>query len=399
MNDASSAPAITRDMLRADVAMAAATQVAACAEYGDRGFVKGLTVFLDDLRERARLNDFGVQAQFQDVVRLLANRLGFERDLARHPAIRDEVIAPPIIIFGLPRTGSSKLQRMIAADPAVQRLDFWRLMFPAPLPNTESIRPDPRIALTQQIETMLKTLSPQAMAAHPMEALEPDEELWLMEMSFAAPVTWMKVRAPGHRAWVERRDTRPVYAYTRELLKYLQWQDGGGRGRPWVLKSPVHIGELPAVLDIFPDATVVHCHRHPRKVVPSFCSLIEHSRRVHSDEVDPHQLGAEFNAYWAEQTRRNLVARRRLSPDRVLDVYFDDIRAQPDAVIEQIYARAGRHLDSDARHAFAAYDARRPENHFGKHDYHPDHFGLSDEAIDAAFSDYLDHFPRLRSEA
>lgn len=392
------APAINREMLRAEVAMAAAAQAAGHEDFGDPGFIYGLRIFLDDLRERAQLTDFGVQAQFQDVVRLLVNRLGFARDLKAHPEIRDEVIAPPIIIFGLPRTGSSKLQRMIAADPAMQRLDFWKLMFPAPLPGTKGVTPDPRIEMTQQIEQMLKDLSPQAMAAHPMEALEPDEELWLMEMSFAAPVTWMKVRAPRHRVWTEARDTRPVYAYTRELLQYLQWQDGGGRGRPWVLKSPVHIGELPALLDVFPDATLVHCHRHPAKVVPSFCSLIEHSRKVHSDAVEPRELGAEFNAYWALQTRRNLDARRVLPADRMLDVYFDDIREQPLAVIEQIYARAGHRLSAEARRAFADYDARRPENHFGAHHYTLEHFGLSLDAIERAFADYLHAFPRLRGE-
>lgn len=388
--------ATTLDSLRPEVVMAAAAQTAGRTDYGDHGFVEGLGIFLEDLRENARLNAFGIEAQFQDVVRLLVNRLGFERDLAAHPEIRDEVIAPPIIIFGLPRTGSSKLQRMIAADPGMQRLDFWRLMFPAPLPGTAGLRPDPRIALTQQIEAMLKTLSPQAMAAHPMEALEPDEELWLMEMSFAAPVTWMKVRAPRHRAWVEPRDTRPVYAYTRELLKYLQWQDGAGRGRPWVLKSPVHIGELPAVLDLFPDATVVHCHRHPDKVVPSFCSLIEHSRKLHSDHVDPHSLGSEFNAYWALQTRRNLAARKQLGEACVLDVYFDDIRDTAETVIEQIYARAGLRMTTDAKQAFADYATRRPEHHFGTHTYTREHYGLSRTAIETAFADYLQRFPRLK---
>ena len=330
MSETAPAPALQIDDLRPEAVLAAASRATGLDDYGDRSFVEGLGVLLDSLRAEGRLNLGGVAAQFQDMVRMLSNRLRFQRDLKAHPEILDEPIERPIVIIGLPRTGSSKLQRMIATDPGVQRLEVWRLMFPAPFSGNRlgsvGAAPDPRITLAEQIEAALTARYPGFMARHPMEAREPDEELWLLEMTFESPISSIKLRAPSHRAWIEGRPQRQPYAYMKSLLQYLQWQDGSARGRPWILKSPCHIGELPTLLELFPDATVVHCHRDPRTVITSFCSLLEITRKMNSDEVDLHELGADYNAYWGHETERGLVARRALGEDRVLDVYYDDIR-------------------------------------------------------------------------
>ena len=383
------------DDLRVEALLKAASEATGLDDYGDTGFVEGLEIFLDDLRHEARLSPLGVAMQYQDIVRLLSNRLGFQRDLKRHPEILDEPIEKPIAILGLPRTGSTKLHRMICADPGVQRLDTWRLNFPAPLPHSEGLTPDPRIALAEQIEAALSAQFPELMARHPFEAHEVDEEMWLLEMSFASVMTSIKTRAPKHRAWVESRSGLDAYAYMKSLLQYLQWQDGGARGRPWILKSPIHIGQLPTLLATFPDATLVHTHRDPRDVIPSFASLMEAAWNTHSDQVDAVEMGRDFADFWARQTEANLQARRELGEDRVLDVYYDDIHAQPFSAIEAIYARAARPLTADARRAIADYAERRPRHHFGAYRYAMADYGLSRAGIEALFAGYLERFPRL----
>lgn len=388
-------PTIRIDDLRADRLLAAAVQATGLDDYGDMAFVEGLQVFLDDLHHEARLSERGAMAQYHDIVRLLSNRLGFERDLKRHPEILDEPIARPIVIIGLPRTGSTKLHRMICADPGVQRLDTWRLQFPAPLSGRVGLNPDPRIALAEQIEAQLVASFPELMARHPFEAHEVDEEMWLLEMTFASVMTSIKTRAPKHRAWVAGRSARASYAYMRSLLQYLQWQDSGACGRPWILKSPIHIGELPVLLETFPDATLVHTHRDPRQVIPSFASLMEAAWKVHSDEVDPRELGNDFNLFWAAQLERNLQARQQFDAGRVLDVYYDDIREHAEKVVADIYAHAGRTLSAEAAHAIKDYERRRPEHHFGAYRYAMEDYGLSVARIEAAFDAYLRRFPRL----
>lgn len=387
---------ITLEHLRPEVVMAAAKQATGCDDFGDLDFVEGLSIYLEDLRTTTGLAPRGIVAQFQDIVRMLSNRLLFQRDLNRHPEILDEPIEKPIVIFGLPRTGSSKLQRTIAADPGMQRLEVWRLLFPAPFPGTEGVQPDPRIAMAEQVEQMLKTNFPDMIAGHPMEAREPDEELWLLEMTFESPMSSHKTRAPRHWAWVANRSRRASYAYVRKLLQYLQWQDGGACGRSWVLKSPMHIGELPTVLATYPDATIVHCHRDPRVVMASYAALLEATWLMNVDHVDLHKLGADITAFWAEQVRRNLAARKAIGGERIIDVFYDDIRDRIEDVVADIYRRAGRELTPQARQIMRDYNARRPEGHFGKHRYTLERYGLDNAKVDAAFADYLNRFPRLK---
>ena len=391
-------PGMSTEDLQAETVLAAASQATGLDDYGDPGFVEGLSVYLESLRTESRLSAQGAAMHYQDIVRILSNRLGFQRDLKQHPEILDEPIIKPIIILGLPRTGSSKLQRMLASDPGAQRLDMWRLQFPAPFPGSKGVSPDPRIAMSEQIEAALISQFPEVMARHPMESHEVDEELWLLEMSFESLMTSIKTYAPKHRAWVEGHSQRNAYAYMRSLLQYLQWQDGGGiRGnRLWILKCVTHIGELPTVLETFPDATIVCTHRDPRKVITSFASLMDLVWKMYSDHVDSHELGNDFNQFWAKQTEKYIDACHTVEAGRILDVYFDDIQDRPDAVIADIYAHAGRELTLEARQAIAGYVARRPKNHFGAYQYKMEDYGLSNAKIEKAFANYMEKYPRLK---
>ena len=400
MGDTSSfdMPTMKTEDLTAEAAMAAAVKMTGLADYGDLDFVEGLNILMEDLRESSSLTPAGNMVMFQDAVRLLSNRLIFVRDAKAHPEMFDDPIAKPIIITGLPRTGTSKLQRMMSADPGVQRLEVWRILFPSPLPGTEGVQPDPRIGIALQYEQMLATHFPKVMARHAMEAREPDEEWFIMEMTFQSTFSSMKSHAPKHRAYIEKHGQRKPYAYMRKVLQYLQWQDGGARGRPWILKSPAHIGEFEALLETFPDATVVHCHRDPAKSVTSFASLLECNREIYCSHVDAPQLGNDFNAFFGAATENNLVYRARHGESQIVDVYFDDIRDHGIDVIAQVYARAGRELTPEARKAFADYEARRPQSHFGTYDYTMEQFGLSKEKIHQRFAAYIKRFPRVLTE-
>jgi hypothetical protein len=182
----------------------------------------------------------------------------------------------------------------------------------------------------------------------------------------------------------------------RTMLQFLQWQDGGGRSRPWIMKSPVHLGNLATLLDVFPDATIVHCHRDPRVVVPSFASLLESSRRMGSEKVDLDEIGADMLGLLSRDMRRNLADRKAIGEERILDVQYQEIRDDARSVIARVYEQAGRELTPEASAAFADYDARRPEGHFGKHEYTAERFGLTGDRIAAEFADYYDRFPEMR---
>lgn len=372
--------------------LAAAAAETGLEDYGDRHFVTGLSALLEALPREAALNVVGDQMVYGGIHRLLCNRLRYVQDIKTHPEILDEKIVQPIIILGLPRTGTSKLQRVLSADPLVQRLDFWRTINPAPFPGEEPGHPQARIEAALVVEQTLATMFPGWMARHPMEALEPDEELHIMDGSFECVISWLFSRVPSYYAYIRHCDPRPMYRYLHAMLQYLQWQDGGARGRPWIMKSPVHIGELPTLLQTFPDAIIVHCHRDVREVIPSFASLIEEGRKIGSDHVDPVEVGRDMCEYWALALDRYLIERDKLPPDRILDFHFEEIRGDVVAVIRRIYAAAGRVLTPEAVAAFKDYEARRPEHHFGTYEYSAEQYGYVPQQIDRRFAAYRARF-------
>jgi hypothetical protein len=367
------------------------------SDFGGRSFQEGLSVYVDALNREARLNRLGMITARTEIVRMLSNRLRFASDLERYPEILDETLERPVVILGLARTGTTKLQRTISADPGVQRLELWRLLNPAPWPAAGAAGEDPRVALAESLEAELSSRFPDVMAAHALEAHEPDEETLLLELTFGATTRGQvqSYRTPSYAKWLARRSKREPYEYLRKLLQYLQWQDGGGRGRPWIMKTPLHLGELPVLLETFPDALVVHCHRDPVQAIPSVASLVESARRVRSEDVDPLEVGTEMLDRFSSLTDSALKARQNLPADSFIDLSFRAIVSDIKAVIAEIYRQAGRPLTGEALAAFDAYESRRPAHHFGRHIYSGERYGLDKARIKAAFAGYYETFPHL----
>src|SRR5690606_17726786 len=181
-----------------DGLLAAAQSVAGLDDFGDRYFLKGLNVLVNGLEKEALLNEMGVQINFGGIINLLVNRLRYVRDVKQHPEILEEKIVQPIVILGLPRTGTTKLQRILSADPQVQSMLYWRTINPAPFPGEQPGNPAARIETALAVEKMLAEQFPGWMARHPTEALEPDEELHLMQGSFEGLVSWLFARMPSY---------------------------------------------------------------------------------------------------------------------------------------------------------------------------------------------------------
>jgi Sulfotransferase family len=367
------------------------------SDFGDLTFDEGLRVYVDALNREARLNRLGMITVRTEIVRMLSNRLRFARDLERHPEILEEQLERPIVILGLARTGTTKLQRTISADPGVQRLELWRLLNPAPWRPAGGNGQDPRIAFAEVVEAELLARSPDVMAAHALEAHEPDEETLLLELTFGAMTRGQvqSYRTPSYVRWLAGQSKRKPYGYMRMLLQYLQWQDGGARGRPWIMKTPLHLGELATLLGTFPDALVVHCHRDPLEAIPSVASLIEAARGMRSDDADPLEIGAEVVDRFSWLIGRALEARETLPVDSFIDLSFRAIVSDVNAVIAAIYSRAGMQLTAEALSAFDAYESRRPVHHFGRHVYTAERYGLDAPRIASAFASYYDAFPDL----
>ena len=216
--------------------------------------------------------------QRERTVNVLATRARVESWFHRHPEIADEHIGAPLVVCGLPRTGTTMLHRVIAEDPEFDSAKWYETRFPAPFDGWDPCAPDApdeRIAVAKEEVRMTLELAPELMAIHPFDATSPDEEIMLLEQSFYSAVPDSYCRLPSYAEWVDAQDQMPGYRYLLRMLQFLQWQHrqrGGVRPR-WTLKSPHHLHYLRELFTLFPDATVVQTHREPEQIVPSICSM------------------------------------------------------------------------------------------------------------------------------
>jgi hypothetical protein len=372
--------------------MAAARQLAGLDDFGEPAFIKGMSRLVEGFRVEAQLSPLGEQLAYGGIINMLVNRLRYVRDVKAHPEILRERIDRPIVILGLPRTGTTKLQRVLSTSPQALPMLYWRMMNPAPFPDEQPGHPVARIQAARDAVSMLTAQFPGFVARHPTEAEVPDEEVLLMQGSFQCVVTWLFARMPSFYDFAMNTDPRPLYDYLHSQLQYMQWQQGGARGRSWVMKSPCHTGFVDTLLAVFPDAVLVHCHRDVQKVLPSMAGLTEEMRRVHSDRVDRLVIGQEMLDYFGGMMDRYLELRAALPPGRILDVRYQDIIEDLPQVIRRIHQQAGRTLDAETLKNAARFEEERPQHYLGTYTYELADYGLTTAMIAGRFAGYQQRF-------
>jgi hypothetical protein len=371
--------------------MEAAAAETGLDRFGPDDFTPRLELLCRALRKEGGLNDAGVFQQHTLIVGLLKNRLLIEDLLARHPEILDEEIAAPIIICGLPRTGTTHLHNLISADPAIRSLPYWESLEPVlaereqPAPGA----PDPRRERTGLALSFLDVAMPYFNRMHEMTVDHTHEEIQLLAIDFSSMLLETTATMPLWRDAYRARDQRPSYAYLRRILQVLQWLRGGTR---WVLKSPQHLEQFPALVDTFPDATFVVTHRDPVAVTTSMVTMLAYTARLTRDRVDVPGIGH----YWADRLGLMLgdcaLQRSILPADRTIDVHFDEFMADDLAMVARVYEVAHQPLDESSSDAMRAFVAAHPRGKFGAIDYDLTEFDLDPVEVRKEFSFYSERF-------
>lgn len=357
-------------------------------DFGDPWFRRPLRMLLPALRDEARLNPIGRIIAHGSLLKVLKERLWAEALFARHPEIRQRPLAPPVVIVGPMRSGTTRLHRLLASDARFVHLRLYEAMCPVPWPSSFRRRVDPRIRSTAQGWKALTWINPANAAVHPTGPLEPDEELGLLENSLWGAQIEAQRRVPSYARWCEAEDATPAYAHLADLLRLAGWFRGDDPAKPWLLKAPHHMQDLRALLRVFPDARLIFTHRDPVSVVGSACSLAWHQMVVQSDDVDPRWIGAEWLHKTEHRLRVTEAVRATLPANRQIDIGFDETDRDWRRAIERIYA----FLDLDmapALPAMAAYleRARRAPAH-AAHRYDLADFGLDADAVRERFAAY-----------
>ncbi len=358
-------------------------------DFGDDGYAAPLAV-LSGAIERSRLispvGRFMLHAQ---LLQLLKNRLLLADLLRRHPEIRAIDVAAPIIICGLPRTGTTHLHNLIAADPALRSLPYWESLEPIPLPAEVGLDPDPRLGRCELGVRFIEQAMPHFKRMHEMTTWHVHEEIQLLAMDCSTMLFESLTLIPEWRDYYLAHDQTPHYRYLKTVLQALQFLRGGRR---WVLKSPQHLEQFGPLRTTFPDATFVVTHRDPASVVTSMATMVAYSARMMHDDVEPARIGA----YWAarlETMLRACVRDRALLPDaQSIDVRFDDFMADDIAMVRRIYGLAGQPFDDALGAAMHAYMAEHPQGRHGRVDYRAEDVGLERAELEQRFAFYAQRF-------
>jgi len=267
-------------------------------DFGQGYWEEPLDVLLRAMREEARLHPLGRFMMREQLVGRLMVRLQAEAWFRKHPEILEQELLPVWLIAGLQRTGTTKLQRLLDADPANRSLYSWESMYPVPL-NSDWQKREKRIPQTRTAERAMRFLAPDFFAIHPVEYLQPEEDVLLLDVSFMSTSAEAMMNVPSYAAWLEQADHRPAYEYEARLLKLLQWQRKGER---WVLKSPHHLEWLDVLCEVYPRVHIIWPHRPVHECVPSFMSMVAHGRAIFSREVDARAVGR----HWLRKNARML---------------------------------------------------------------------------------------------
>jgi hypothetical protein len=304
-------------------------------DFGDGDFFEPLSRLLESCHREARLNVIGKMALRSDVVRILCNRLLLTRDRQVYSEIAEQKIQEPLFIVGLPRSGTTLLHILLAADPAHRAPLTWEVMSPSP-PSSKD-QPE-RIRQAARNLAMLRWLAPTFESVHATGAELPQECVSLMSPTFMSDQFDTMYNVPSYRAWFFNQDLRSAYEFHRRSLQQLQFRQSAKR---WVLKAPAHMSAAPALLSIYPDARFVQIHRNPMEAVVSVSSLVTILRRVFSDAVDPVQIGRDARTYWSQALKTFMRARDQLPASRVCDLRYSDVRRDPIAAARSVYEHWG----------------------------------------------------------
>ena len=362
-------------------------------DFGPDDFRDRLDLQLAEMDDDPERTGLGRLIFFDDCVRAASNRLLLHDLLTRHPEIRDVPIERPVIVVGLPRSGTTNLVNLLAADTRFRSLPLWESYEPVPNPREpDSVDGvDPRWTRAQRMWESMQSGAPFIAAMHPMEPDHVHEENELMAPDFSNyNLEWI-ARAPKWRDHYLAQDQTPHYAYMKQVLQVLQWYRPRDR---WVLKSPQHLEQLGPLLTTFPDATVVVTHRDPVAVVQSTATMLTYGARTAYRQTRPEW----YRDYWTDRVGRLLDAslrdRHLLPAHRTVDVFFHEYMADELGTVRRVYDAAGIELTDEARAQIEAYQLAHPRGKEGRvvYDLRRD-FATTPEEVRSRFGAYLDRFP------
>lgn len=362
-----------------------ATAITGLDDFGpDDGYLEALSVFISAVDRECELTEFGEQSLLGIILGGLIGRLSAQQGFKEHPGCLDQRIKKPIIITGLPRSGTTALHKLLSSVGKTQALEYWLAETPMVRPPREQWPEIPAYNKTVAQLDALFALVPQARAMHEMDANDPDECRLILAHSFKTYALSGYFRIPSYTEWLKTTSHAAAYNRYRQVLQLI----GYNNSNQWILKDPMHLAQVDCLMEQFPDACIVNIYREPADAMPSVCSLMYTIASASQTNLDKKMIGPMIVDDYAWQLDQYLALRENIAPARFLDVQFDDLVANPVQLALDIYKHFDFDVDATGKAELENWCQNNKKGKHGKHEYSLEEFGISADYINERFSAY-----------
>ncbi|MGE2722097.1 sulfotransferase family protein [Mycolicibacterium celeriflavum] len=364
---------------------ASATKACGLDDFGsdDDNYREALAVLLESYRRDADLTEFGSKMQRFFVRNALVARLVSEAAFRQYPQHADVAIEKPIFVTGLPRTGTTAIHRLLAADPRHQGLELWLAEYPQPRPPRETWPDNPVFAQLDAQFSKAHAENPDYTGLHYMTADEVEECWQLLRQSLHSVSYETLAHIPTYSQWLAKQDWTKPYQRHRKNLQLIGLNEPEKR---WVLKNPSHLFALDALFKTYPDALVIQCHRPPETIMASMCSLAQHTTEGWSNTFVGETIGRDSLETWSRGLELFNAERRKHAPAQFYDLDYFALIKDPVGAVAEIYRAFGIEFTDAAREAMTAtHEESKKGPRAPKHSYSLADYGLTDDEVKERF--------------
>ena len=364
------------------------------SDFGDPRLLEGFEFFVKGLNETDNIIPGREEALREMLLKMLSNLLWRNKDFVEHPEILEEPLAPAVCIVSLPRVGTTKIQRMLGATSVVLSVPYWYLHMPSRIPGLPECGKTARIAITEEFCRWREAVSPTINVTHRSFTLEPDEDAFLQNHSFCTGYLAQTHNLSVYNEWFQAQDLSFPYAFERQQLQYLQWQFHRFDPKPWLLKSPGHLGAEDLLLKTFPEGCRFICpHREPAEIFPSALRLGEDFAKLYNSLPWPLDEFAWLVVEgMCQQMERHMIWRDQNPEIEVLDLSFSEVCNDSIGTAEKIYAFLGLPLSEDDKQQIMAWESENPRHKDGRLDLSLEQYGLDEHSVNKKFENYRQVF-------
>lgn len=386
-------PIGTRIRLDKEDLISRARKSTGLTDFGKDPWEEPLDRMLEAMNHEARLSPVGCFISRQRLINLLGIRLRAQAYFSRFPEILEQELYPAWIIVGLQRTGTTKLQRMFSADPNHRCIPSWEAINPVPHADPDRFTREPhyppagdkRIRIAQTSVNAVKWMSPGFFAVHPLDALLPEEDVLLLDVSFMSTTTEAMMEVPSYTSWLESTDQTTAYVYYVKLLKLMQWLRPAKR---WILKSPHHLEFPDLITKCMNEVTFIWPHRSIYESIPSFLSMLTYNHMLFSESVDPQSIARRWIRKSGYALDKALAFRQHPENSKLfVDMRYGKLIQDAIGELDQVYKRDGG-LTPELLQRFRQHEAEHPYRKHGKHAYSLKDFHVTEQDIDRCTTNY-----------